>query len=476
MESPSAAAKFNAVSFLRSTRLPLPVSKRKILLVSVDLIIVNGILLLGMNLNFGSPLSISTILQRPVWFATLTAIWLVIASAIDNYDLRRTAQAWGSVVGVGKAALLTGITYLLLPLVSPPLPVARFPLLLLWALGTSLLILWRVVYATVFIQPNFQRRALIVGAGWAGQAAGRVITEYDSGYEIIGFVDDSEANRAALVEKFRVLAETTDLTTLVKIHNVSDIVLAMTNEMPATLVREVLKCYERGVRIVPMPDLFEEITERIPVRHLGLHWPVSLPISRDVNGVYPVIKRLIDIAISSIGLLVLVPFVPLIAAAIKLDSAGPVFYRPERLGRAGTPFRLWKFRTMVADADRIGDPTFTKKKDNRITRLGHFLRATHLDELPQFVNILKGDMSIVGPRPERYLPELEAQIPFYRTRYAVRPGTAGWALVKQGYADGVEDTLVKLEYDLYYIKHLSLSLDLRILIKTITTMVSLRGR
>jgi exopolysaccharide biosynthesis polyprenyl glycosylphosphotransferase len=476
MESRSAYAKSHAVSFIHTTRLPLAVSKRKILLVIVDLVIINEMLLLGMNLNFGSPLSLSTILLRPVWFATLTTVWLVIASAIDNYDLRRTAKAWDSAVGVVKAAAFTGITYLLLPLVSPPLPVARFPLLVLWAIGTSLLIIWRIAYATACTQPNFQRRALIIGAGSAGQTAARVIAEYDSGYKVVGFVDDDDVKRSTLVESIPVVGEGKDLIALVQFHHISDVVLAITNDMPATLVRSVLKCYEHGIRIVPMAELFEEITERIPVKHLGPQWVVSLPISRDVNGLYPVIKRLMDIGVSAIGLLLLIPFVPLIAAAIKLDSAGPVFYRPERLGRAGKSFRVWKFRTMVIEADRIGDPTFTKKNDSRITRLGQFLRTTHVDELPQFINILKGEMSIVGPRPERHLPELEAQIPFYRTRYAVRPGTAGWALVKQGYADGVEDTMVKLEYDLYYIKHLSLSLDIRILIKTITTIVSLRGR
>jgi lipopolysaccharide/colanic/teichoic acid biosynthesis glycosyltransferase len=131
---------------------------------------------------------------------------------------------------------------------------------------------------------------------------------------------------------------------------------------------------------------------------------------------------------------------------------------------------------MVADADRIGDPTFTRMGDDRVTRLGRFLRLTHLDELPQFVNILLGDMSLVGPRPERPVPELEEQIPFYRLRYAVRPGTAGWALVRQGYAEGIEGTRLKLQYDLYYIKHQSLYFDLVILLRTAIDMVNLRGR
>jgi lipopolysaccharide/colanic/teichoic acid biosynthesis glycosyltransferase len=225
-----------------------------------------------------------------------------------------------------------------------------------------------------------------------------------------------------------------------------------------------------------MPELYGQITGRIPVEHIGDRWLVSLPLDRDSRGFYPLAKRAMDIAIAGIGVLVLAPVFPFLALALYLDSPGPVFYRPERLGRGGKLFRVWKFRTMVPDADRIGDPTFTKKDDDRITRVGRILRATHVDEFPQFINILKGEMSAVGPRPERHLAEFEETIPFYRARYAVKPGMAGWGLVKQGYAEGAEDTLIKLQYDLYYIKHRSLSLDILILAKTAIDMVTFGGR
>ncbi len=225
-----------------------------------------------------------------------------------------------------------------------------------------------------------------------------------------------------------------------------------------------------------MPALYEQVTGRIPVEHIGERWLTTLPLDRDPRTFFLMAKRLSDVVVSVIGLILLAPFLPLIALAIKLDSPGPVFYRPERLGLGGKPFRLWKLRTMVANADRKGDPTFTAMSDSRITRVGWFLRGAHIDELPQFLNILLGEMSLVGPRPERYVPELEAKIPFYRMRLAVKPGTAGWALVKQGYAEGAEGTLVKLQYDLYYIKYQSIYLDLVIVIRTAVDMLFRRGR
>ena len=464
------------VTLPRLPWIPLRMSQRRLLLAGVDLVLLNGALLLGLHLNLDMSLSFTTIMLRPLWFATLTILWLIIASASDNYDVKQAAQASTSAFGVVKALLITGVIYIFLPLLSPPLLTTRSPILFVGGLAAGLLALWRITYATVLVQPNFQRRALIVGAGWAGRTIAQAIKEHDPGYEIIGYVDDDEAKQGEAIESIPVLGKWTDLTTLAQTHGVSDIVLAITHHMHTDLVQAVLKCFEQGVHIVPMPELFEQITGRIPVEHIGERWLVSLPIDRDPRGLYLIVKRAMDIAIASIGLLVLAPFFPFLALAIKLDSPGPIFYGPERLGRGGKPFRPWKLRTMMPNADCIGDPTFTKKNDDRITRVGRILRATHVDELPQFINVLKGEMSAVGPRPERYVPELEETIPFYRVRYAVKPGMAGWALVKQGYAGGIEETLIKLQYDLYYIKHQSLTLDILILAKTATDMLTLRGR
>ena len=267
-----------------------------------------------------------------------------------------------------------------------------------------------------------------------------------------------------------------NLTTFVQNHRVSEIVLAEPRDLHADLLQAMLKCFEHGVRIVTMPELFEEITGRIPVEHIDERWLAFLPIGWDSRGLYLILKRAMDLVLAAIGLLFLGPLFPFLALAIKLDSPGPIFYRPQRLGRGGKPFRLWKFRTMVPNADRIGDPTFTTNNDRRITRVGRILRTTHFDELPQFINVVAGEMSVVGPRPERHVPALEESIPYYRTRLAVRPGATGWALVRQGYAEGLDASLIKLQYDLYYIKHQSLSFDIRILYKSVIHVLTMGGR
>jgi lipopolysaccharide/colanic/teichoic acid biosynthesis glycosyltransferase len=179
-----------------------------------------------------------------------------------------------------------------------------------------------------------------------------------------------------------------------------------------------------------------------------------------------------------VGLLLFAVFLPFIVLALYLDSPGPIFYTQERVGKGGRVYRVLKLRTMVPQAESDGQAVWARTNDPRVTRVGRVLRWMHLDEMPQFVNILKGEMSIVGPRPERpeFVAELEKQIPFYRVRHAVKPGMAGWALINYGYASSVEDALVRLQYDLYYIKHQSIWLDLLILIKTFWAMLTLKGR
>jgi len=455
---------------------PLHISQRKALLIGVDLVLLNTALLLALRLNLNMPASYTTIALHPEWFASLTLLWLTIASANDNYEVKQAAQVFSSIFGIIKTLLITGVIYTLLPLVSPPLPTERPLILPVETLAAGLLGLWRTFYATVLVRPNFQRRVLIAGDGWAGRIIAQTIKKYDPSYEIIGYVNGDASGQELDIKGASVSDKWVDLATYAHDHNVSDIVLTNPHDMQSGQLQAFLTCFEQGVRIVPMPELFEEITGRIPVEHIDNSWLGFLPIDWDSRRLYLIVKRAMDIVIAGIGLLLLAPSFPFLALAIKLDSSGPIFYRPKRLGRGGKPFRLWKFRTMVSNADRIGDRTFTKRHDQRITLVGRFLRTTHIDELPQFINVLAGDMSLVGPRPERHVPELEDSIPYYRTRYAVKPGATGWALVKQGYAEGLEGTLIKLQYDLYYIKHQSLSFDVLILWKSVIHMLTMRGR
>lgn len=206
--------------------------------------------------------------------------------------------------------------------------------------------------------------------------------------------------------------------------------------------------------------------------------PFSVLQSPSHGSLWPIAKRIFDLVSAGLGALCLAVALPFIALAIYLDSPGPIFYTQERVGRGGKPFRLYKFRSMVLDAEPDGEAVWTAEDDPRITRVGCLLRRTHVDEFPQFLNILKGEMSAVGPRPERpeFVDLLAQEIPFYRLRHAVKPGMAGWGLVEQGYGASNEDARVKLQYDLYYINHQCLWLDTLVLIRTLLQSVTFGGR
>jgi sugar transferase (PEP-CTERM system associated) len=222
--------------------------------------------------------------------------------------------------------------------------------------------------------------------------------------------------------------------------------------------------------------MYERLTGKILVDDLKPSWLIfsdGFVISRWTRFV----KRLIDVVLATIGVVASAPLAVVTAIAVKLDSEGPVLYGQERVGEGGRPFTVWKFRSMRQDAERGGRPIWATDQDDRITRVGRFIRKTRLDELPQFWNVLRGDMSFVGPRPERpfFVEQLAKEIPFYQQRHAVKPGLTGWAQVKYQYGSSVEDAMEKLRYDLYYIKHLSVSLDVSIVFDTVKVILFGKG-
>src|SRR5258708_17728782 len=228
-----------------------------------------------------------------------------------------------------------------------------------------------------------------------------------------------------------------------------------------------------------MPILYEEIAQRVPIHHLESDWLIKSFVDQlRVSVTYEVFKRLTDLLGGLTGLLVLTLTVPFTALATLLDSGMPIFYAQRRLGKGGRIFKSYKFRTMRQDAEADGEARLAAENDPRVTRIGNFLRQTRLDELPQFWNVLNGEMSLVGPRAERpeLIAEFQKQIPFYRARLLVKPGLTGWAQINYAYVANITQTAVKLEYDLYYIKHRSLMMDLGIVFRTIGTVLSRKGR
>jgi len=276
-----------------------------------------------------------------------------------------------------------------------------------------------------------------------------------------------------------VLGECREFRRLIEQAGASDVVVAITKpeRIDPALLRAIIDCHEQGIQITEMPVLYEQLTRRVPVEYVGRNLHVVLPLKAYPPRSERTLKRLFDIIIGILGLFVTALLIPWVWLGSLVDRGGSIFYRQVRIGRGGKPFQLMKFRTMVPEAEADG-PQWADEDDGRVTRTGRIVRRLHLDEIPQAINIIRGELSFIGPRPERpeFVAQLEPLIPFYRARHAIRPGVTGWAQVCYGYGASVEDTLIKVQYDLYYIKHQSLWLDLVILMKTIGLVLTLRGR
>jgi len=506
-------------------RLPLPFSERRLVLMALDLLAMNGALLLALALRPGYGLEGTLVLRHPFWFLLLSLLWLLIAHTFDAYEPRVAGRFSSSARAGLQAGLITVGVYLLIPYVTPPLPTSRSSLLAFPLITVGALLASRGISRVVLGQPALCRRALIIGAGWAGRTISDVLYELGDGtYQVVGFVDDDsekldkvaweleswraeeksfKQNNNELIikaeerrESFEygpsfqypgfknssvrqfVLGDSRSLQSLIIQHRINSLILAITHNLSGELLQTLMNCLELGVEIIPMPVLYEQLTGRVPVEHVGDSWYVAMPVSHPLTRTFNrMVKRAMDVVLASLGILFLTPLFPFIALAIYLDSPGPIFYIQQRVGQGGRIFKAYKFRSMVPDAEK-GQAVWAQKNDPRVTRVGRILRKTHIDEFPQFWNILKGDMSVVGPRPERpdFVEELAQEIPFYRVRHAVKPGMAGWGLVRQGYGASKEDALIKLQYDLYYIKHQSPWLDTIILLKTIFNTITFRGR
>jgi len=417
----------------------------------------------------------------PGWFYFLPFLWLVLL--VELYDTYK-ASNWGATIrGVVLAAVLGLGLYLLLffYFTDPPRSLLPRRGVAGFLVAASLLTLaWRYLYIRVFTAPAFMRRVLMVGGGKAGQAILQVITGIiPPPFYLVGLIDDDPDKIGTDVKAVPVLAGSDRLLEIAEEERVSDIVVAVSGEMQGDTFQTLLDAQERGMEITRMPVLYEELLSRVPIQLLETDWILRSFVDHSrVSGFYEFGKRIIDLFGGLVGVIFLLITYPLVSLAILIDSGRPVFYSQTRSGRGAQPYRILKFRTMIQDAEADGQPQWAKEDDERATRIGRFLRKTHLDELPQFLNVLRGEMSLVGPRAER--PELvtmfERYVPFYRARLLVKPGITGWAQINFGYAATIEETIVKLEYDLYYIKHRNLIMDLVILLRTPATVFGLRGQ
>lgn len=350
------------------------------------------------------------------------------------------------------------------------------------AVGAALVaevVVVRSVAAVREMKTRRPQRVLVVGSDWAaGQVIDTIFREPRLRLDVAGMIDDHSGKRHYTYKGVEVLGGTADLSEAAKRHRAKIVITTDRQDEESELMSELFLLKAAGVEILDMPGFYERATGQVPIKHVGNSWFLYA-------GGFDLLhrpriqktKRFVDIIISLLGLILSLPLMAVVAVIVKLDSRGPVFFSQERTGQDEKLFRLVKFRTMREDAEQGSGPVWASRSDSRITRVGKWLRRTRIDELPQFLNVLRGDMSFIGPRPERpfFVERLKREIPYYAFRFSVKPGLSGWAQVNYQYGASSEDAVEKLKYELYYIKNMSLWLDTLIAIKTLKVVLLARG-
>jgi exopolysaccharide biosynthesis polyprenyl glycosylphosphotransferase len=464
-------------------RMQLQLSQRRLLLTVGDILAVCASVLLALfvwSVVGRRLLTPSFVLAQAHWFIIFTCVWLLLASANDFYDLRIVAegQRGAAFRRLLVITLQMLVIYLLIFFFSPRDALPRLFSIYYGVISFVLIGIWRFTYPSLTGWASEPRRALIVGTDWAAEAIIGAIGRYAyKEYEILGIIGESDELGLRICD-VPVIGVGGDIVRLITRDRVSELIVTSTRELDGKTFQGVMDAYVYGLNIVPMPLLYERITGRVPVEHVNKNWAVVLPIDDEAFfKPYPIFKRIFDTVLASLGMICFLLLLPFVALLIRLDSPGSIFYSQKRVGLNGRVFSIIKFRTMVQNAEAQSGAVFSRQGDPRVTRFGRFMRKTRLDELPQFINILRGDMSFIGPRPERpeHVERLMTKIPFYRTRLVIRPGLTGWAQVRYGYGSDDEDALMKLQYDLYYIRHKSLILDLNILVRTAGKVLRMSG-
>jgi sugar transferase (PEP-CTERM system associated) len=321
---------------------------------------------------------------------------------------------------------------------------------------------------------RFAKRILIVGTGPLAGRMGEIIPFNGGNYVLSGYINCS--NEPIHVPAGDVLDMTGELYETAKRENADKIVVSLTERRGVLPLQDIMTCKLSGIEVVDAPSFYEKMTGKLLLENITPSWFIFSDGFR-ITAPVRLVKRVSDVFFSLAGLILVLPFIPIIALAIRLDSPGPIFFRQIRVGEREKNFLLYKFRTMRENAERGTGAVWAQEKDPRITRLGNFLRKSRIDEIPQLFNVLKGDMSLVGPRPERpeFIEKLKEVIPYYSERHFVKPGVTGWAQVRYPYGASIEDALEKLRYDLYYIKNLTITFDLMIILETVKVVLFRRG-
>jgi sugar transferase (PEP-CTERM system associated) len=446
------------------------VSIRGLTVFSFELVLIAGSMMVAAELHG----SFNGLEATPWKIALVTALCQLCFYYNDLYDLTLVSSSRELVIrllqAAGAAAIVLAVACFVVP--SMILDPGTF----VTALGVFVIavLTWRLAFNYLAHDPHLEERVLIIGTGYtARMLAQQIGRQQDFAYRLVGFVEEGEAE---VVRHHDVLGNATDIRRIVAEQHVDRIIVGLSDRRGRLPIEELLSAKLSGVRVEDATTTYERLTGKILVDDLKPSWLIFSDGFR-ASRMTRFVKRMLDLALSLIGFIIASPLMALTALAIKLDSAGPILYTQERVGENGRIFTVVKFRSMRTDAEQPDRPVWARDKDERITRVGRFIRLTRLDELPQLWNVVRGDMSFVGPRPERpfFVEQLAHEIPFYLQRHAVKPGVTGWAQVKYQYGSSIEDAMEKLRYDLYYIKHMSIFFDLTIVLDTVKVILFGKG-
>lgn len=432
---------------------------------------------LAVWLRFGSDAESALITKG--WWKVFVPMVVVQGSfyIFDLYDFRLIRQRTALYTRLCQAMGLASIVLAAILYIRPQVTLGRGVIFVSLLLMLTIMVWWRVWVTWLLGHPRLAERVLILGTGKSAVDLAREMLErLELGYKVVGFVGDDPALVGKSLINPSVVGLTSDLEDVVRHHKPDRIVVAVSDrrgKLPlATLLR--LKLCD-GLAVEESSPFYERLTGKIST---GMLRPSALIFSHGSRRLrlYKQVRRLADCVFAILGLVLSAPLMALTAIAIKLESAGPIFYFQERVGAYGQEFNIIKLRSMVIDAEKEG-PVWAGEADSRVTRVGRIIRKLRIDELPQFVNVLRGEMSFIGPRPERpvFVRRLEHEVPYYSQRHLIRPGLTGWAQIRYPYGASIEDAIEKLQYDLYYIKNQSPILDAMILFETIRTVLLGRG-
>ncbi len=444
---------------------------RTLVLLLCEAFLVGGSFLLVTMYLIGPDTYIALIYENGILkILGFTVLTLLLSYYFDLYEPQRISGRWE--IYFRLLLVLSVLSFILggVVLAFPDVYIGPHVLTFGISILAVVLLLWRRSYEWIIGLPVFRERVYVLGNGERARTIVETLrSRHDAGMEVVGGEGSGEFNGD--LERFEA-----DLRSFcAEKPRIDRIIVAMEDRRGSMPVRELLNLRLRGVVIQDANFLMERLLGRLPLDGLN---PSTLIFTHgfNVKASQQIVRRLVSILVSFVGLTVCLPFIPFIMLAVRLSSPGPIFFKQTRVGLRGRPFSVIKFRTMSQDAEANG-AAWATKDDPRVTRLGKFMRKTRLDEIPQLWNVLRGEMGFVGPRPERpeFVQWLNTEIPFYELRHIIRPGITGWAQVRYRYGASLEETKRKLEYDLYYVKHLSIGLDLLIMFETIKTIILRRG-